>query len=175
MPLNRRNWLKLTTSGALFSTGGVLALPRRLRIRLVAITDLERRAVSRIVDLLIPADATPGALDLGIDREILAELEASRWNARWVAEAMLWLDEQAGAESAESFVALEAERQMALLQRMESAPERSAPARVFAMLRYAAMSAYYGRPEAWPSLGFDGPPQPAGFPGYASPPAAREA
>lgn len=175
MALNRRNWLKLTTSGAMLPGAGLLALPRRLRIRLVPITDLERQVVSRIVDLLIPPDETPGALQLGLERELLAGVEKKRWDARWVAEAVLWLDAQARADAGRDFLALDEARQVALMTRMETAPEGSAPARAFRLLRHATMSAYYARPEIWPSLGFDGPPQPTGFPGYASPPAARQA
>lgn len=176
MTLNRRSWLKVTASSTMLPGLGLLTLPRRLRIRLAPITDVERGTVSRIVDLLIPADDTPGALALGIDREILAGIETRRWDARWVAEAVLWLDTQAHDDSSDDFVSLDAPRQVALLARMETAPDGSAPARVFRMLRQAAMTSFYGRPESWPSLGFDGPPQPVGFPGYAGPPdAARKA
>ncbi|MCD6672512.1 MAG: gluconate 2-dehydrogenase subunit 3 family protein [Burkholderiaceae bacterium] len=170
MTLNRRNWLKLAASGTVLPGAGLLTLPRRLRMRIVPITALERAVVSRIVDLLIPTDETPGALRLGIDREVLADIEARRWDARWVAEAALWLDAQARADDGDDFLTLDDARQIALLQRMESAPEGGTPARVFRLLRHATMSAYYARPETWPSLGFDGPPQPAGFPGYAGPP-----
>lgn len=175
MPLNRRSWLKLTTSGAALPGAGLFALPRRLRMRLVPITDLERAVVSRIVGLLVPADETPGALQLGVDRELLADIEKKRWDSRWVAEAVSWLDTQASNDAGKKFLALDEPRQIALLERMEATQKGSAPARVFRMLRNATMTAYYARPESWPSLGFDGPPQPAGFPGYASPPAAGRA
>lgn len=144
-------------------------------MRLVPITDLERGVVARIVDLLIPSEETPGARRLGLDRELLADIEKTRWDARWVAEAVLWLDAQARAGDGDDFLALDEAGQTALLHRMGAAPEGSAPARVFRLLRNAAMTAYYARPESWPSLGFDGPPQPAGFPGYAGPPTARRA
>lgn len=174
--MNRRSWLKVATSSAMLPGFGLFTLPRRLRIRLMPITDVEREVVSRVVDLLIPADDTPGALALGIDREILAGIETRRWDARWVAEAVLWLDAQAHDDGGDDFVSLDGPRQVALLERMEAAPEGSAPARVFRTLRLLAMTSYYGRPESWPSLGFDGPPQPVGFPGYAGPPdAARQA
>ncbi|HLT28283.1 MAG TPA: gluconate 2-dehydrogenase subunit 3 family protein [Zeimonas sp.] len=175
MPLNRRSWLKVTTSGALLPGIGVFALPRRLRMRLAPITDVERSVVARIVDLLVPADNSPGALQLGIDREVLSDIGDRGWNARWVAEAVLWLDTQAHADGGGDFLELDEARQLALLRRMETEPEGNAPARVFRLLRHATMTAYYARPETWPSLGFDGPPQPVGFPGYASPPAAPRA
>lgn len=173
--LSRRNWLKFTTSSTLLPGIGWLTIPRRARMRLVPITDLERETVSRVVGLLIPADETPGAVELGIDRTVLQEIEANHWNARWVAEAVLWLDAQAKTDGVDRFLTLDDGRQIALLERMEAAPLDSAPGRVFRLLRHSAMIEYYGLPETWPSLGFDGPPQPAGFPGYAGPPAAPRA
>jgi len=168
--MNRRNWLKLTTSGITMPGFGVFALPRRLRIKLTPITDIERRVVARIVDLLIPSDETPGALHFGIEREVLAEIEGRRYDAQRVAEAALWLDASARADAVDEFVSLDEARQVALLARMESSAEADSPARAFRLLRHATMTAYYARPEVWPSLLYDGPPQPAGFPGYANRP-----
>ncbi len=173
MTLNRRHWLKLTTSGITIPGFGVFGLPRRLRIKVTPITDVERRVVARVVDLLIPSDETPGALHFGIDREVLADIERRRYDAQRVAEAALWLDSEARADGFDDFVSLDEARQFALLARMEDSTEADSPARAFRLLRHATMTAYYARPEVWPSLHFDGPPQPAGFPGYANPPRSR--
>jgi hypothetical protein len=170
MRLNRRNWLKLLVSGSLVGAVGAVAVSRRLRIKLQAITESERRTFTRIVDLLIPSDGAPGAIDLGVHLAVLGKVESNRWDSQLVAEAFLWLDRQSGGEG---FLGLDEARQIALLTRMEAEPQRSVPARAFRLLRTETMTRYYAMPETWPSLGFNGTPQPAGFMDYAEPPARR--
>ena len=56
---------------------------------------------------------------------------------------------------------------------MASAPRGAGPRMFFEMLRNYAVRLYYARPESWPSLGFDGPPQLDGFPDFDQSPATQ--
>jgi len=174
MPIKRRVWLKLFVFAAALAAVGVLSLPRRVRIKLRAITARERAAVARIVDLLVPADAgAPGAAELGVHSALLEDIAANRWDSQYLAEGVLWLDEQALAADGAAFLGVGRSRQIALLERMQAEPAGSVPARAFRRLRDDTMTLYYSRPESWPSLGFGGPPQPLGFPDHAEPPRPR--
>lgn len=175
MRTSRRIWLKLSLAGALIVAASAYPFWRKLRIRLLPITDAERRAVTRIVDLVVPADETPGAIELGIHVAVLATFEASHWDERRLAEACLWLDRRARADHDKDFVELDEPLQIELIAEMAAEPRESDRGRVFRILRNETMARYYARPESWRGLGIDGPPQPVGYPGYADPPRARSA
>lgn len=167
--------MKLSLAAVLIVAAGAYALWRKLRIRLVPITDAERRAVTRMVDLVVPADETPGAIDLGIHTAVLATFEASRWDKRRLAEACMWLDLRARADHDKVFVELDEPLQIELIAQMAAEPRESNRGRVFRILRNETMARYYARPESWRGLGIDGPPQPVGYPEYADPPVKRSA
>lgn len=94
-----------------------------------------------VLDRLIPADGTPGALGCGVDavvRERVAGLDA-------------WLDGLAG------FADLDPEEQDAWLLRIERRGDQ-----VFQQVVRVAHEAFYADPRSWPPLGyFTGvPPRP---------------
>ncbi len=169
---SRRTWLKISLAGILVA-GGVAPLWRSIRIRLRPITDTERHATSRMVDLMVPRDETPGAIDLGLHLAILGRIEASRWDSRRLAQACMWLDQRARADHGRDFLELDEALQIAVMERLETEPRGSDPARAFGALRNETMSLFYARPESWAGLGIDGPPQPTGYPDYADLPRAR--
>jgi Gluconate 2-dehydrogenase subunit 3 len=172
--ITRRDWLKLVAAGATLAMLGGLAWQfRRVRLRLQPVTDLERAMIARIVDLLVPRDETPGAVDLGVHRRVISELEGNRTLAKLYAEALLDLDRDARAKHGADFLALDTARQESLLQVLSEAPRSMLGGRIFRLLRRDTMRFYYARPEVWPSLGFDGPPQPRGFLDYTDPPRPR--
>lgn len=168
----RRTWLKISLAGLLVA-GGIAPFWRRIRIRLRPITDTERHATARMVDLMVPRDESPGAVDLGVHLAILARIETSRWDGQRLAEACMWLDRQARAAHGRDFLGLDEPLQVALMETLEAEPRESDPARAFRALRHETMSLFYARPESWPGLGIDNPPQPAGYPDYADMPRAR--
>src|SRR4051812_34087876 len=128
--------------------------------------------IARIVDLIVPRDATPGALDFGIDKRVIGDLNTNRTLAKLYSEALLDIDREAHAQHGVDFLALDHAQQDSVLGALsESAHALSA--RIFRQIRYDTMRFYYSRPEVWPSLGFDGPPQPRGFLDYTNPPARR--
>lgn len=143
---------------------------RQIRMRLVPITDTERGIVGAVVDLLIPRDDMPGAIDLHIDELLLRKAEADRSIGRLIAEACHWLDRQAELRHGRNFRNLPNPERNSVLEAMAAAGRGSIPHNGFWWLREGAMKQYYGQPVTWAPLGFAGPPQPAGFMDYESPP-----
>lgn len=133
----------------------------------------EHAVVERIVDLLVPRDATPGALDLGLQRGVIEWVQADATRTKAVAATVRDLDSAARASQGGGFMALDAARQIELLQALAQATRTRIGGHGFVLLREETMAAYYARPEAWPSLGFAGPPQPLGFLDYTDPPRRR--
>lgn len=129
--------------------------------------------VERIVDLLVPRDATPGALDLGLQRGVIEWVQADAMRAKAVAATVHDLDSAARSSHGGGFMALAAVRQIELLQALAQATRTRIGGYGFVLLREETMAAYYARPEAWPSLGFAGPPQPLGFLDYTDAPRRR--
>lgn len=172
--ITRRDWLKLAAGGTTLAVLGGLAWQfRRARLRLQPVTDLEHRMITRMVDLFVPRDETPGAVDLGVQQSIFKTLEGDRTRAKIYAEALLNLDRDARAKHGADFLALDAARQESLLEALSQTPQTTPGGYFIRLLRRDTMRFYYARPEVWPSLGFDGPPQPRGFLDYTDPPRPR--
>ena len=136
-------------------------------------THPQHAVVERIVDLLVPRDATPGALDLGLQHGVMAWVQADSTRTQAVAATVRDLDSAARSSHGGGFMALDAARQIELLQALSQATRTRIGGYGFVLLREETMASYYARPEAWPSLGFAGPPQPLGFLDYTEPPRRR--
>lgn len=172
--ITRRYWLKVAAAGATLAVlSGAAWQFRRARLRLLPVTDHERAMIVRIVDLLVPRDETPGALDLGVHNGVIGDLEGKPARAKFYAEGLLDLDRDAHAKHGADFLALDSVRQESLLQALYDDPRPTRGWRTVRQLRLDTMRLYYARPEVWPSLGFDGPPQPGGFLDYTNPPRTR--
>ena len=169
--LSRRMFLLLTGAGAL------LALPvtRWLRDRDTTREALHSRrpALQRCLDTLLPADAlTPAATDLGLDTELLAELEHSPpARRRLYLQGLDWCEQQARTRYARSLAHLTLEECDAILHQAADTSPEAVPARFVLQLRDRAFALYYTHPEALTGITGAGPPQPAGYPDYARPPA----
>lgn len=122
------------------------------------------------LDTLIPADETPSATQLGVDRIMLAA-ERKDPDYRIVLDfGRNWLDEQARLQGAADFAALGTTGREAIAARAAAAGE--APEYYFFLsTRDEAFAFYYRQPESWPGLGYRGPPQPLGHMDYARKPA----
>lgn len=129
------------------------------------------RAFGPFLDTLIPADAASGsATDLGVDKR-LAALSASRSRyERLLVLGCGWLDSEARKAGARDFSALAPAEREAVVARAEAAPEDTPAWQFFQTVQFQAKIFYYGDPRSWPALGFDGPPQPVGFPDHDRPP-----
>ncbi|NNM00138.1 MAG: gluconate 2-dehydrogenase subunit 3 family protein [Gammaproteobacteria bacterium] len=123
--------------------------------------------LAAMVDTLMPADSSPGATALGVDKAILEAAARNANVARIVNAGCDWLAQEADGAP---FAALPEPARVAILERAEQA---SAAALQNAFFRYcldAVYRNYYAHPDSWPALGYQGPPQPAGFPDQAEAP-----
>jgi hypothetical protein len=124
------------------------------------------------LDTLIPADSTPSASQLGTDQVIIALARRNEGIARLLDRGCAWLDQQAAERGAADFADLPQAGRDALIVLAEQSPAGSVPQAFFAFTQQQVFNHYYAQPAAWQGLGFDGPPQPRGFPDFAQPPGA---
>jgi len=121
------------------------------------------------LDTLIPADAAPSATSLGIDAAIVsaADDEASK---RLLTAGCRWLQQQASARGGAAFAELTDADREAIAHAASIAAPHSLPRVFFDATWSFATTRYYSQPASWASLGYAGPPQPAGFPDHDRPP-----
>ena len=122
------------------------------------------------LDTLIPADETPSATQLGVDKMLLAAASADGDYLSLLNFGRIWLDLQARQHGASGFAALDADAREAVAARAAGARPGSAQRRFFEVTRQDAFTYYYQQPGSWPGLGYSGPPQPLGYPDYTRAP-----
>jgi len=173
MAIKRRLFLKFGAIGIAALSGGVLFKRIHRWWLFRPLSQAEIDAVSVIVDLLAPADSlSPGAGDLGVDREVIAAASTERKLRGAIIRGSQWLDERAHAVGTKPFVLLDSQQQQELLVQTETAPYSSNENEFFRRMRDQTFHHYYAHPETWASLCYPGPPQPNGFTNYTENPAA---
>jgi len=163
MPVSRRGFLKWSTV--------VWALTRLLPVhaaRPPAKPSFDA-TLGAWLDTLIPADETPSATQLGVDRMMLAAARNDSDYRIVLDFGRKWLDAQARSRGATEFAALDVAGREAIAARAAGAGE--APEYYFYLsTREEAFAFYYAQPESWPGMGYRGPPQPLGHMDYARKP-----
>lgn len=123
----------------------------------------EGAIVSRIVDLMIPATDTPGALAAGVPQYIDHVAATNSARHRVIVEGLAWIEAQSRSVHDHAFVELEPEQQIALLTAAENDTER---APFFRAMKDLTVDGYYtsysGLVE---ELGYRGNQMLASFPG----------
>jgi hypothetical protein len=127
-------------------------------------------ALGPFLDTLLPEDATPGATQVGVDREVARHMRDNPRMANMIVMGCLWLDQQADKLGAPEFAALDTVRRESVVRSAEQAPARSLPRVFLAGVLDLAYRHYYAQPATWAGLGYAGPPQPRGFMDFAGPP-----
>jgi len=151
-------------------TTGLLAwlLPARAGQQQAPVLDVTLRAW---LDVLIPADETPGAGQLGVDRDLLKKARKDDDYGQVLARGVAWLDRQARDLGDKDFLALDDGARESIASRAAAAGTESLEGLFFQLTRVDALRYYYIRPEAWHGLpGYHGPPQPLGYLDYQRPP-----
>ena len=133
-------------------------------------TDQELRSLGAFLDTLLPADITPGASQLEVDKSIITQARANMRLQRLLTLGCAWLDTQAKERGAEDFAALAQPNRDAIVSAAETSPAQSLPRVFFEQIRGMAFYHYYARPETWPGMAYAGPPQPRGFLDFTQPP-----
>ena len=153
----------------------ILGLLAHARGRLAAVAkpaldDDPLKALAPYLDTLLPADESPAASALGVDRRLIDKAAGDAGYRRLLVDGCGWLDRAARRLGAADFAALPERRREALVALIADAAPGSAHRIFFETTRWDALFHYYARPESWAGLGYDGPPQPAGFPDHDRPP-----
>ena len=175
--LVRRGWLKVVAAGLALSTLGLAAWQFKRQGTPAAAPSSapidEAAMVTRLVDLLVPRDDTPGAVDLGVHMAVQQAMLKDADLAQAVRQLLDDLERDAQARHRAAFLALQPAEQSQLLLALSQATLSRAGGRGFVMLRHHTMNLYYAHPQSWPALAIDGPPQPRGHLDYTSAPRRR--
>ena len=172
MPLSRR--FLLTAPGML----PLSRLPSAMAAPVTSRRDLRDPLASlqAFVDTLIPRDDAPSGSDLGVDRKIADKAATAKPYHRLLVFGCAWIDQRARSLDAgiDGFRDLSEKGRIRVVELAEAEPGKEV-GRVFVrIVRADALRFYYADPRAWTALGYNGPPQPAGFPDFAQPPAERK-
>lgn len=124
------------------------------------------------VDILIPEDETPGASQLGVVDSILAAAQDAPSRLELLRQGTAWLDGQARRFGAADFAGLPQSKREALVGEAAGHTLGSMPRTFFQMVLDDAFFHYYANPQSWAAIGYEGPPQPRGYPDHANPPRA---
>ena len=119
------------------------------------------------LDTLIPADTTPAASQLKVDRAILFRAAKIANYPQLLALGCQWLAAQSNYSFSRSFSVLSAKQKDLVVSAAERSAKNSVQRLFFERVLGDALEIYYGMPEAWRGLGLPGPPQPAGYPDFA--------
>ncbi len=164
--MNRRNFLRLTFgTGLLASAGYILKevfIPAQLDVG-------ERRTLEAFLDTLIPATETPGALQLGVAEKILAASSDDAQYRRLIKKGCGWLDGKAKSRGVTEYLLLGEREREDVVGGAAGAPAGTLARIFFERLRSDAFYHYYAHPASWRGFGYQGPPQPDGYPDYIKP------
>lgn len=165
--ITRRRFLTASLGAVLLAVSGFLL---KSIFRPVGITPGEARTLAAYLDTLIPADATPGAMQLGVHFRMISRAEGDRKYRRLIKKGCHWLDRAAGKYNVQNFPALSEAERFNVVNTVSGEPVNTLPGIFFKQTLRDAFFHYYAREESWTGLGYDGPPQPYGFRDYTSPP-----
>ena len=128
------------------------------------------KTLAAYLDTLIPRDQTPSAVDLGGLDHLMA---LSRKNKRWrllIQLGAAWLDANAKQHFDRLFAELDTTARDQVIEHASQGKRSTLEYAFFSRTKDIVFRHYYSQAAVWPSLGYDGPPQPRGFLDYASPP-----
>jgi hypothetical protein len=168
MRASRRDVLRvLAQTAAFYGLGGAAASAEE-----ATPTASFEETLADYLDTLMPDDELgPGATELGLLDPILDEAMANPDVQTFLEKGVRWLTEEARSQGAEDFTGLSEDGRNQLVAAAEAAKFDSLENEFFRATRYIVFRLYYMEPQAWPAIGYDGPPQPVGFPNYTAPPA----
>lgn len=116
------------------------------------------------LDTLIPPNESPGANALGVTEALIAQARTESGALAGLSAGCRWLDGEAQKRGVADFTALGEPAREDIARVAAGAEAKTLPREFFDFTWRRATFHYYAHPEAWPTLGYDGPPQPRGFP-----------
>jgi len=127
------------------------------------LTDAEKRTVTVLADIIIPADengsaaSAVGVADF-IDEWVSAPYDLQRADLKTIRGGLAWFDGEARRRFGKSFVESSPAEQTSLLDAVlaQGSPERKAAYNFFKLFRDRVAGAYYSTPDGWKALGYTG-------------------
>lgn len=129
----------------------------------------ESDILKKYLDVLIPADETPSAVELGIDQKLFILFEKSDILKSLLKQGIMWLEQQAQYSFKKNFSHLKNEQIETMITLAEQAPFESLPHQFFRQIRHEALQLYYADPHSRLGLIWEQLPQPNGFMDYQHP------
>jgi len=127
------------------------------------LTDAEKRTVTVLADIIIPADENgPAASAVGvpdfIDEWVSAPYDQQRADLKTIRNGLAWFDTESKRRFGKVFAEASATDQLSLLDAVlvEGSPERKAAYSFFKLFRDRAAGGYYSTQEGWKALGYMG-------------------
>ena len=148
-------------------------LPAKMLLALPLVNQKQKTSLNALpafLDTLIPEDSSPSASQLDVNGDLVKKASQEADFERLLVLGCAWLDKQSQKLGQRGFENLDEASRITIVQIAEQSAERSLPRVFFTAVRHFAFGIYYAHPEAWLSLGYSGPPQPAGFLDFADPP-----
>jgi len=168
--VQRRNLLQLLLGVLGAGLAGLAAFRSQKQHEPGADTQATLRAY---VDALVPPDGDfPGAAAIGVVPRLLAAIPMGSDYRKLLDQGLAWLDAQARNAGGENFAALSMAARERIVASAEASTPGSLPRAFFQATRDDVLSHTYTDARSWNGLGYDGPPQPRGFPEYTQPPRA---
>ena len=162
MARSRRQFLRDLLLAAAFAAGGVTLW---WRSRLPSLADSEP-TLAALIDTLLPADNTPGALELGVDKAVFEALQADPHLTDLARAGLQWFN----AAADRPFAQLPLPARSELVARAAGA-DRAKVERAFVdQLRHLTIGFYLTHPQNLRGLAYAGPPMPAGYSDQATAP-----
>ncbi|MBF0319916.1 MAG: gluconate 2-dehydrogenase subunit 3 family protein [Nitrospirae bacterium] len=170
MPVSRRDFLRVAVGGGLLAVSAYLF---RDLFRPTRLSLSEERTLEALLDTLIPEDVTPGALQLGVPEQVKSKAATDNRYRLLIKKGCTWLNSMARELNAEGFVYLKEEGRDAIIDKALKSGYGSMQRIFLYTMRADTLHYYYSHRGSWASLGYNGPPQPYGFPDYYQAPALR--
>jgi len=167
MRASRRDVLRvLAQAAAVYGLGGAAASLAKEAIPAASFEG----TLAAFLNTLIPNDELgPGAVELELLDPILDEARANPNVQTFLEQGVNWLDEEARIQGSEDFAGLSEDGRNQVVAAAESASLDTLENEFFRATHFVTFRLYYSEPQAWPAIGYDGPPQPIGFPDYVEP------
>jgi len=163
--LTRRRLFKFSFL-AYFSS---LFFSQRAQTQALSITDIES-GMRALVDTIVPADESPGALTLGVDTMLFSRIRTNSNYLQLIADTIATLDALAVEQADLAFSKLELSQRTSLVARVLSSRKQFPEAgRQINALRAQILTEFYASELAFTMLDYH-PPSQGGYPDYARPP-----
>ncbi|WP_160172724.1 gluconate 2-dehydrogenase subunit 3 family protein [Methylomarinum vadi] len=129
-----------------------------------------RKALQTYIDLLLPEDEWPGALQLGAEQIIIDKALQDPSFGRLIRKGVLWLNFLAKKLNVDDFADLPQLAQLKIIALSEKGNANSLPNQFYQSVRQEVFTFYYSHPEIMRHFRYARPPQPLGFPDFTKPP-----